>query len=324
MNQSDTTSYACGLTGAVSLVKSGAGTLNLTALAAPATNHHTGDTVVNGGTLAIGDIGILRNSTLDTGASGPQQVTFTATGTNTYNLGGLKGADDLAIGANSISVGANGQDTGYSGVISGAGGLTKTGGGMLTLSSANTFTGSTTISDGVLQVDGSIDSDVTINGGWLTGPGEIDGSVTIGSSGGISAGASPGRIDILGAYDQSGTMLVEINGYGQGIDPGYDLIDVSGAAVIDGTILIDLLDGFSPVEDDTFDVLTAAGGITDLGVELSWTPGQLSPVYYWTHEIFNDNTLRLTLHVPEPSTCLLAIVGLVGLGLSARRRRRCG
>ena len=69
-------------------------------------------------------------------------------------------------------------------------------------------------------------------------------------------------------------------------------------------------------------MLTAAGGITDLGIELSWTPGQLSPVYYWTHEIFNGDTLRLTLHVPEPSTFLLSAFGLIGLALFGRRRKR--
>ncbi len=320
-NQSATTTYDGGFTGAVALTKSGSGTLNLTGLYAPATNHHTGDTLITGGTLALGSIDLLQNSTLDTGPSGAQAVTFTAAGANTYNLGGLKGADDLDIGANSISIGANGQDTAYSGVIGGSGGLTKTGTGTLTLSGDSTYTGLTTISDGTLQVAGSIDSDVTIDGGWLTGPGEIDGSVTIELGGGISAGASPGEIDILGAYDQSGTMLVEINGYGRGTDPGHDFIDVTGAATLDGTILVELLDGFEPVEGDAFDVLTAAGGIADLGVQVSWTPGQLSPVYYWTHEIINGDTLRLTAQVPEPSTALLSALGLIGLA-SVRRRKR--
>ena len=70
-------------------------------------NTYTGVTTVNGGTLALGNVNALATSTLDTGAAGAQQVTFTVAGTNTYNLGGLQGSDDLALGGNTLSVGAN-------------------------------------------------------------------------------------------------------------------------------------------------------------------------------------------------------------------------
>jgi autotransporter-associated beta strand protein len=129
------------------LTKNGSGTLTLSGA-----NAFGGDTAVNAGTLALGNINALQNSTLDTGASGSQQVTFTVAGTNTYNAGGLKGADALAIGANSLSVGANGKSTTYAGALSGTGGgLTKVGGGILSLSGANTYTGGTNVSGGVLQ-----------------------------------------------------------------------------------------------------------------------------------------------------------------------------
>ena len=48
---------------------------------------------------------------LDRNTAGAQTVTFTVAATNTYNLGGLKGADDLDIGTNTVSVGANNQST---------------------------------------------------------------------------------------------------------------------------------------------------------------------------------------------------------------------
>ncbi|CAN5667748.1 hypothetical protein BH11VER1_BH11VER1_17180 [soil metagenome] len=152
----------------LTLAGTGAGTTILNGA-----NTHTGDTTVNKGTLALGNINALQNSTLNTGAAGTQTVTFTAPGTNTYNLGGLKGADALAIGANTMSVGSNNQSTTYSGVVSSTGGgLTKAGTGILTLTGTNTYTGDTTINGGTLAfgVGGSISSSSMIN---LQGAGAI-------------------------------------------------------------------------------------------------------------------------------------------------------
>jgi len=135
--------------GTVAVVKTGTATQTFSQ-----PNTYSGDTTVSGGTLALGHVNAILNSTLDTGSFGTQAVTFTATGTNTYNLGGLKGADDLAIGANSISVGANNQSTSFTGVIgTGAGGLIKVGTGSLTLGGANSYTGTTTLSGGTLVLD---------------------------------------------------------------------------------------------------------------------------------------------------------------------------
>src|SRR4029078_13142451 len=80
------------------VVKAGDGMLTLSALGT-----RTGSTTVQGGTLALNNINALQSSTLDTGTSGSQAVAFAVTGNNTYNLGGLNGADALDIGGNTIS-----------------------------------------------------------------------------------------------------------------------------------------------------------------------------------------------------------------------------
>jgi len=102
--------------------KEGNGTLSLTAA-----NTHSGITTVNNGTLALGHVNAVQHSTLDAGASGAQSVTFTVSGNNTYNLGGLQGSDAIAIGNNTLSIGAKNTDTVYSGDLSGGGRITRCG-----------------------------------------------------------------------------------------------------------------------------------------------------------------------------------------------------
>jgi len=133
--------------------------INLGTVILSAANNFTGNTKVNTGTLALANVNALQSSTLDTGTWGLQQVTFTVAGTNTYNLAGLQGSDDLYLGFNSISVGANNADTNYAGNISSAatgGGVTKVGSGNLTLSGANAYAGNTTINSGILTVSNNL------------------------------------------------------------------------------------------------------------------------------------------------------------------------
>ena len=136
------------MSGTANLTKAGTGTLTLGGF-----NTHTGITTVNTGTLALGNVNALSASTLDTGFTGSQAVTFTVGGNNTYNLGGLQGYDALAIGANTLSIGATNLSSTYFGVLSGTGGnLTKVGTGTLVLggTATNSYIGLTTLTTGVL------------------------------------------------------------------------------------------------------------------------------------------------------------------------------
>jgi autotransporter-associated beta strand protein len=81
--------------------------------------------------------------------------------------------------------------------------LVKQGGGILTLTGANSYTGTTTISGGTLRVNGSLNaaSAVTVTGGNLGGTGTIGGSVTVGEAGNIDPGAPAGTLNIGGNLD---------------------------------------------------------------------------------------------------------------------------
>ena len=142
------------------LTKSGAGTLTLAAA-----NTYTGNTLVNTGTLALGHLNALQFSTLDTGISGAQAVTFTVAGTNTYNLGGLQGADALNAGSNSLSIGANNANTTSTGDLTAAA-ITKVGTGTLDLNGANQTSNSLTANAGTTNLNGALvtlTADVAVN-----------------------------------------------------------------------------------------------------------------------------------------------------------------
>jgi autotransporter-associated beta strand protein len=69
-------------------------------------------------------------------------------------IGQLNGAGDVSLGASVLNVGAGA----FGGTLQGTGGLTKSGAGTLGLSGLQTYTGSTTVSGGTLQLDGSLAS----------------------------------------------------------------------------------------------------------------------------------------------------------------------
>jgi fibronectin-binding autotransporter adhesin len=248
LNQSTTSNYDGGFTGAVTLIKNDAGTLILSGANAPVSNHHTGDTVVNGGTLEIGNTGILRNSTLDTGAAGGQQVTFSVVGTNTYQLGGLKGSDDLSFGANTLRIGGNNQSNTFSGALVGTtGALVKTGSGIQTLTAASSYIGGTTVENGSLMVNNTTGTatgtgPVTINNGaTLGGSGSISPSLLTINAGGVFApGNSPGTTTINGDLLLSPGSLFGVDLAIGGVTTETADLGLTGTdrAVVNGTITL--------------------------------------------------------------------------------------
>lgn len=136
------------------------------------------------------------------------------------------------------------------------------------------------------------------------------------NGGTVAPGASPGTITVGGEYSQlaGGKLVIEIGGLTPGID--FDVLDVTGAASLDGTLEVVLINGFLPQLTDVFQFLLAGsieGGFSNL-----------------VFPIFDGRTFALDLPsgslaveaVPLPPAFWLlvsAMVGLIGIG-----RRRAG
>ena len=135
-------------------------------------------------------------------------------------------------------------------------GFTKDGIGTLIISGTCTYPGLTTVSDGVLTVNGSISSSkVNLTGGTLNGSGSIgglsaDGTVSPGNNG-PSAMASSGNT----AFNSASTFVVELNGTAPGT--GYDQINVTGQVTAGGTLAATL--GFASANADAFTIVNNDG-----------------------------------------------------------------
>lgn len=128
-----------------SLLKVGTNTLTLSGA-----NTYTGATIVLVGTLATSGVNKLPDTSAISISSG---ATLSLGGNDT--VGSIAGAGSITLGANTLTAGADNSSTTMSGVISGTGSVFKTGTGVLTLSAANTFTGTLMIDSGTLKMGNS-------------------------------------------------------------------------------------------------------------------------------------------------------------------------
>ncbi len=188
----------------------------------------------------------------------------------------------------------------YAGVLSGTGNFIKQGTGNVTLIGNSPLSGTTTVSDGTLIVNGSLtSSSIQLNGGRLSGNGSL-GSLTINGgtlngngtyadvnaiSGTIQPGDSIGTITITGNYTQGAGMeyAVEIDG------SLSDQIVISGTATIDNAAVLTVLSPTGEIfKGNTYDILTAAGGINQLWGVINYPSG-----FDFNLELINGTIARL-------------------------------
>ena len=227
------------------LEKTGEGTLCLT----NTKNDHSGGTIVTAGTLEIASDAVLGASTADL----------------TLNGGTLATIDDivsnrtLAVGENHGTINtASAKKLTLSGVVSGSGALTKEGDGTLKVTGENTFSGDTTVSEGTLDLSGSLLSNIVVaKNGRIEGNGSSGGTLL--ASGIIAPGASPGTLSFAGnvAIQSTGTFIAEIDGLTYNAAGGagtYDRLAVTGAGskFTAGGTITPVLRGISGAANNNF------------------------------------------------------------------------
>lgn len=220
-DRSDSFTFSNLISGTGDVDKRGAGILTLNTA-----QTYTGGTSVSVGTLKLGNSNRLA-STGNLFISGG--ATFDLAGFS-QTVGAFSGPGTAAIGAGSLTFGNN-LDRTFQGNITGNGSFIKQGTGSFTMLANNSaYTGTTTVNNGLLAVNGNLsNSATTVNtGGTLGGTGVV-GQTTV--NGTIAPGNSIGTLNVNGPYIQNAGSFynVEVNGAGQS-----DLINVNGTATING------------------------------------------------------------------------------------------
>jgi fibronectin-binding autotransporter adhesin len=106
----------------------------------------------------------LSNAGLSFGGSGTPPGNWSSLRTSgTTQVGALSGSKGYLNIAGVLQIGNLNTNTAFGGYIIGSGGLTKVGTGTLTLSAANTYSGSTTVAGGTLELTGSIASSLNVS-----------------------------------------------------------------------------------------------------------------------------------------------------------------
>ena len=271
-----------------SMTKTGAGLMQVGVL-----NTYTGNTTINGGTVRVNiatttNNGAFGNTSLVTLAN-TAGVIVDLNGFNTQ-IGALAGGGatggNVTLGTATLTTGSKNTDSSFAGVISGTGGLTKVGTGTQTFTRANTYTGTTTVSEGVLSLGVanavSASSNVVLSGGTFQS-----------------------------AFSQTlGTLNLSANSTLDLSTGGVFSFANSSALAGSWTGTLSIIGTFAEGASVRF-------GTNDLAL----TSGQLSQITINGIAASINSSGYLTSSVPEPST-YAAIFGVLTLTGAAWQRRR--
>ncbi len=304
-----------------------------------------------------------------TGALGTGRIDLATTGsTATLNLGGslstvteVNGINIASTGAKRIAVIGAGDrilsgtiNQGGTGVLtlscSNAGNLTlsnaisgngpitinSTGAGRVIFSGNNTHTGTTTVTAGRFQLDGSLGSSSVLSvasAGILGGSGTASGAATI-SGGTLSPGSTTGVLS-LGSLTltATSTALIDLLAAGtRGTD--YDGVTIlNSAGLTYGGTMSFTFGGSALPDSTTFNVFSFTGSpsgsfgqVSSTGFYAGTWTDNLDGTYSLAKDAqtltFAQATGMVTI-VPEPATIALAGIGVAFAVAAARRRARC-
>ena len=337
------TTFSGNLTGGGGLAKTGLGTFTL---GGADTYSASGGIAIGQGTLAApfgishggGAVSIAAGATLQAGGQVNRAVsgdgTVTATGeliignagqTGQFNQGGAPGSGGtLNVGGNAVVVLSAGTAVlGSQTNIAAGGSLTAINGiqlgnpssvdatKVLTATGAATINGNF-INNGVVNGPAGSGQELTFTQ-FVKGAGSTTGNVEYQAS--YLPSNSPNAVTVQNVLlDSTSTLIMELAGVAPG--SGYDQLDISGQATLNGTLDVQLLNDFTPSAGDSFDLFD--GGTTGSFAQIN-LPALRGGLTWDTTNLYSNGTISV---VPEPSTIALLAAGVLALLGSAAQRRR--
>jgi autotransporter-associated beta strand protein len=282
----------------VSFTQSGAGTTTLSS-----SNSYSGGTTISAGQITAGANGALGSGALSIAdRAALNNGSSQSLGAVSFGNSTISGSGTISSGSSFTAVNSGVATVGN--VLAGAGvGFTQAGAGTTTLNAANTYTGTTAITNGGTIVLGASASLASTNVylGTLDKQGTVDmsalsGGYTMNTNQALSgygiANLGTGTLTINGALTPgSGTNtigLITVNG---GLNLGstatttlklattgtpgsaYDFLSISGNLIINGQLNLNIIGSYVPTGGDSFQLYsgaTTAGAFTGVSLFDSW------------------------------------------------------
>jgi autotransporter-associated beta strand protein len=246
-------------------------------------NNRTNDNPCKGSTSAAFDLGTGSANLLNYNGAGL-----------TYDLGSLAGGPNTTLSgrytnntfvaaATTYSIGANGLSTTFAGQITNGldtVSVVKVGAGTLLLNGVSTYTGSTTVSNGILGGTGSIASPLTVAAGGTLSPGAPLGTFTVNNS--VTLG---------------GTVLMELNT--ANLPNNSDRLVVTGTLTGGGALTVTNVgpDIYNGTKFTLFN--KAVTGFTSL--VLPTNNAAHTRTYVWINNLATDGSITMSGGNPNPN-----------------------
>jgi outer membrane autotransporter protein len=256
------TDYTFGgvISGSGSFEKEGDGTLTLTGQSS-----YAGNTTVWSGSLALGADNRLPTATTLRLSGG----TFDLNGHSQTvgNLGGFA-SGTLAIGTGALTT-VTSVNTTLPSTITGTGDFIKQGAAPLTLTGTNSFSGTTTVDGGRMQVDGSMAaSRFEVNSGATLGGSGSVGDTSIANGGTLEGRAA--QVLTIASLDLNSGSKINVT---LGAPSTSALFNVTGNLRLDGTLNVTDAGGFG---QGVYRIIDYTGALTDNGMSVGAIPSGTS------------------------------------------------